>query len=176
MLAQSFYMKDLGQLRYFLGLEIDSNADGIFISQKKYAMDILREHNMLNAKPLQLPLDIHVKLTPDLGDSLPNPLVYQRLLGQLIYLTITRPDICFSVQLLSQYMNKPTTAHLQAAYCLLRYITGSVSQEILLVSQSAAQLTAYCDSDWASCPVSRRLTTGYCIFLGTSPVFWRSKN
>lgn len=70
-------------------------------------MDILREHNMLGAKPLQLPLDSHLKLTPDLGDILPNLAVYQRLLGQLIYLTITRPDICFSVQLLSQYMNKP---------------------------------------------------------------------
>lgn len=175
MLAQNFHMKDLGQLRYFLGLEIDSNEDGIFISQKKYAMDILREHNMLRAKPLQLPLDTHIKLTPDMGDPLPNPAVYQRLLGQLIYLTITRPDLCFSVQLLSQYMNKPTTSHLQAAYRVLRYLSGSVSQGILLASQSAAQLTAYCDSDWASCPVSRRSTTGYCIFFGASPVSWKSK-
>lgn len=106
MLSMNFHMKDLGQLRYFLGLEIDSSENGIFISQKKYALDILKEHKMLHSKPLQLPLDTHIKLTPDLGNPLPNPAIYQRLLGQLIYLTITRPDICFSVQLLSQYMNK----------------------------------------------------------------------
>lgn len=125
-------MKDLGQLRYFLGLKVDHSTDGIFLSQRKYTIDILKENNLLNARPLQLPLNSHVKLTPDLGDPLPNPLVYQRLLGQLIYLTITRPDICFSVQLLSQYTNKPTTVHLQAAYRLLRYLAGSKSQGILL--------------------------------------------
>lgn len=94
LLAQNFYMKDLGQLRYFLGLEIYSSADGIFVSQRKYTVDILKEHKLLNAKPLQLSLNSHLKLTPDLGDPLPKPDVYQRLLGKLIYLTITRPDIC----------------------------------------------------------------------------------
>lgn len=152
-LSHKFHMKDLGQVRYFLGLEIDRSLQGIFISQKKYTTDILKEHRLLNAKPLQLPLDSHIKLTPDIGDLLPNPTVYQRLLGQLIYLTITRPDICFTVQLLSQYMNKPTTVHIQAALRLLRYLSGSLSQGILLASSSAAKLTAYCDSDWASCPV-----------------------
>lgn len=111
MLSQFFQMKDLGQLRYFLGIEIDRTEAGIFMCQKKYTMDILKEHKLLHAKPLQLPLDSHVKLSPDLGDPLPNPLIFQRLLGQLIYLTITRPDISFSVQLLSQFMNKP------AHYC-----------------------------------------------------------
>lgn len=173
LLAQNFHMTNLGQLRYFLGLKIDSSSDGIFISQRKYTIDILKEHNLLNAKPLQLPLDSHLKLTPDLGDSLPNPTDYQRLLGQLIYLTVTRPDIYFSVQLLSQYMNKSTIVHLQAAYRLLRYLTGTKCQGLLLASNSAAKLIAYYDSDWAACPVTRRSTMGYCIFLGDSPIFWK---
>lgn len=173
MLSQTFHMKDLGHLRYFLGLEIDHNTDGIFISQRKYNMDILHEHNKLGAKPLQLPIDLHLKLTPDLDDPLPTQAVYQRLLGQLIYLTITRLYICFSIQLLSQYMNKPTTLHLQVAYRLLRYLTGSRSQNIHLASQSAAHLTAYCDSDWVSCPISRHSTTGYCIFLSNAPISWK---
>lgn len=135
----------------------------------------MKEHKLLNAKPLQLPLDSHIKLSPDIGDPLPNPTTYQRLLGQLIYLTITRPDICFTVQLLSQYMNKPTTVHFQVALRLLRYLSGSVSQGILLASNSAAKLTAFCDNDWAYCPVSRRSTTGYCVFLGESPISWKSK-
>lgn len=96
-------------------------------------------------------------------------------MGKLIYLTITRPDICFTVQLLSQFMQTPTTVHLQAAKRLLRYLVGSASQGILLASSSAAQLTAFCDSDWASCPTTRRSTTGYCIFLGDSPISWKAK-
>lgn len=162
-------------MRYFLGLEIDTSVDGIFISQRNYTIDILKEHNLLNAKRLQLPLDTHIKHTPDLGDPLLKPDVYQRLLGKLIYLTITRPDICFSVQLLSQYMNKPSTTHLQAAFRVLRYLAGTTSQGILLDSKSVAQLTAFCDRDWATCPVSRGSTTWYCIFLGDSPISWKSK-
>ena len=174
-LSQTFHMKDLGDLRYFLGIEIDRNNDGIFLCQKKYTSDILSEFGMNNCKPLQLPLDTHLKLTPEKGDPLPDSTVYQRLIGKLIYLTITRPDICFSVQLLSQFMQKPTTVHLQSAKRVLRYLSGTISQGILLASESAAKLTAFCDSDWASCAITRRSTSGYCIFLGDSPISWKAK-
>lgn len=174
-LAQNFHMKDLGNLRYFLGIEISRSADGIFLCQKKYTSDIISEFGMAGKKPLQLPMDIHLKLCPEKGDILADPSLYQRLVGKLIYLTITRPDISFSVQLLSQYMHQPTTIHLQAAKRLLRYLIGTKSQGLLLASSSSAQLTAYCDSDWASCPVTRRSTSGYCIFLGESPISWKAK-
>lgn len=118
---------------------------------------------------------IAIKLTPEKGELLSDPSVYQRLIGKLIYLTITRPDICFSVQLLSQFMQNPTTTHLQAAKRVLRYLLGTLSQGILLASSSAAKLTAYCDSDWAGCPTTRRSTSGYCIFLGQSPISWKAK-
>lgn len=175
MLSTKFHMKDLGPISYFLGLEVDRSSSGFFISQKKYTLDLLKEHGLLNCKPLSLPMDSHVKLTPTVGDPLPNPIPYQRLLGKLIYLTITRPDISFTVHTLSQYMNAPTNVHLQAAKRLLRYLAGSPSQGILLASSSAARLTAYCDSDWASCLATRKSTTGYCIFLGDSPISWKSK-
>lgn len=170
LLSQNFHMKDLGDLRYFLGIEIDRTADGIFLCQKKYTTNILAELGMTNCKPLQLPLDIHLKLTPKKGDPLPNPTVYQKLIGKLIYLTITRPDICFSVQLLSQFMQSPTTVHFQSVKQVLRYLSGTLTKGVLLASESAAQLTAFCDSDWASCPMTRRSTSGYCIFLGKSPI------
>lgn len=175
MLSQSFHMKDLGPLHYFLGIEISRSKAGFFLSQKKYTADILKEFGMSNSKPLQLPLDSHLKLTPDKGDLLPDPGVYQRLLGKLIYLTITRPDILYSVQLLTQFMQAPTTVHMQTTRRVLRYLIGTSDQGLLLASTSAAQLTAYCDSDWASCPITRRSTTGYCIFLGQSPVSWKTK-
>lgn len=111
MLAKTFHMKDLGPLRYFLGLEIDRTASGIFLCQKKYTLDIIKEHGLENARPLQLPMDANIKLSTEKGDPLSNPVVYQRLVGKLIYLTITRPDICFIVQLLFQFMQSPTTVH-----------------------------------------------------------------
>lgn len=115
-------------------------------------------------KPLQLPMDIHLKFTPEKGDMLTDPTVYQRLLEKLIYLTITRPYITFSVQLPSQYMHQPTTTHLQDAKRLLRYLIGNASQGILLASGSSAQLTTYCDNYWASFTFTPRSTSGYCIF------------
>ncbi|KNA13496.1 hypothetical protein SOVF_116290 [Spinacia oleracea] len=175
MMSNTFHMKDLGELKYFLGLEIDRTAAGFFISHKKYAEELLKEHNLTDCKPLQLPMDPNLKLTADKGDVLPSPTPYQRLVGRLIYLTITRPDISFTVQFLSQFMQQPTSVHMQAAIRLLRYISGNVSQGVLLASSSGATLTAYCDSDWASCPISRRSTTGYCIFLGHLPVSWKAK-
>ncbi|XP_056695762.1 uncharacterized mitochondrial protein AtMg00810-like [Spinacia oleracea] len=174
-LSSQFHMKDLGELRYFLGLEVDRPKEGIFLSQKKYTLDLLAEYGLTGCKPLKLPMDSHLKLTPDSGDVLENPEQFQKLVGKLIYLTITRPDISFTVHILSKFMHKPTTVHLQAAKRVLRYLAGSTDQGILLANTSAAKLTAYCDSDWAGCPSTRRSTSGFCILLGNSPISWKSK-
>ncbi|XP_048504111.1 uncharacterized mitochondrial protein AtMg00810-like [Beta vulgaris subsp. vulgaris] len=168
-------MKDLGALRYFLGIEVDRSNQGFFLSQKKYATDLVKEYGMHKARPVRLPLEANIKLTADLGDPLPHLTEYQRLVGRLIYLTITRPDITYAVHILSQFMHKPTTVHMQAAKRVLRYINNSPGQGILLASHSGAQLTAYCDSDWAGCPMTRRSTTGFCLLLGSSPLSWKSK-
>nr|GFA69286.1 cysteine-rich RLK (receptor-like protein kinase) 8 [Tanacetum cinerariifolium] len=96
-------------------------------------------------------------------------------IGQLIYLTVTRPDICYRVQLLSQFIQSPTSVHMQAVKHLLRYLLNSPGQGILLAHDSAVQLKACCDSDLASCPMTRRSTTGYCILLGDSPASWKAR-
>ena len=174
-LSSHFRMKDLGEVNYFLGLEIDRSQAGIFMSQKKYVMDMIKEFGMSNATSLKLPMDTHMSLTPDKGEPLDDPQPYQRLLGKLIYLTITRPDLSFPVHHLAQFMQKPTNVHMQAAKRILRYLIGNPEQGILLASSSAAELTAYCDSDWASCPTTRKSTSGYCVLLGNSPVSWKTK-
>lgn len=175
-LHSQFNMKDLGELHYFLGIEVSRNDEGIFISQRKYTMDLLSEHKMEKVKPLRLPLDSHCKLTHETGSPLANPTDYQHLVGKLNYLTITRPDIMFAVHTLSQFMQKPTSAHMQAAKRVLRYLAGVPSQGILFASKHSAQLTAYSDSDWASCPISRTSTTGFCIILlGDSLISWKTK-
>lgn len=112
-------------------------------------------------------MDTHLKLTPTKGDLIFDPQPYQRLLGKLIYLTVTRPEITFSVHILSQFMQRPTTVHMQAAK---RMLNGNPGQGILLANSSAAQLQAYSDSDGAICPVTRRSTSGFCLLLGNSPV------
>lgn len=168
-------MKDLGSLYYFLGIEVDRSPTGIFLSQYKYVTDLLKEYKLLSSKPLKLPLDPNLKLTHNYGDPLPYIPAYQQLICKLIYLTLTRPDIAFAIHTLSQFMHQPTTVHMQAAKRVLRYLSNNPSQGILLSSSFAAHLIAYCDSDWASCPISRRSTTGFCILLGESPISWKSK-
>ena len=143
--------------------------------QRKYTLDLLQEMHMLNAKPLQLPMGSHLKLSAYGGKRLSDPEVYRRLIGKLIYLTITRPDISFAVQVLSQYMHEPAEEHLAAAKHVLRYLKSNPGQGILLSSQSMLKLARFCDSDWGSCGDSRKSTTGFCILLGHSPISWKVK-
>ena len=97
------------------------------------------------------------------------------MIGKLIYLTITRPDIAFAVQVLSQFMHDPTEEHLAAAKHVLRYLKGTQGQGILFSGNTAMTLTGFCDSDWGSCSDSRKSTTGFCILLGSSPISWKVK-
>ncbi|XP_019226234.1 PREDICTED: uncharacterized protein LOC109207715 [Nicotiana attenuata] len=93
---------------------------------------------------------------------------YQKLIGKLLYLTITRPDISFAVQVLSQFMQHPKESHMEAALRVVKYVKGNPGLEILLKGGATDKLTAYCDSDWAACPNNRRSVTGYVVKLGDS--------
>ena len=109
------------------------------------------------------------------GELLSDSSVYYRLIGRLMYLTISRPDITYVVTKLSQYMSQPWVLHLNALHHLLRYLKSSLGQGLLFSSSSQLKLMAYADADWGNCPDTRRSVTGYCVFLGNSLVSWKSK-
>ncbi|GJU20567.1 retrovirus-related pol polyprotein from transposon RE1 [Tanacetum coccineum] len=142
LLDLTFSIKDLGSLHYYLGIEILQNSTGLVMSQRKYALDLLQSVDILNHKPSTIHMTLIKTLNATDDIPLTDPSHYRTLVGKLIYLTITRPDISFAAQALS----------------------------------SPLKLSAYCDSDWAACPISIRSITGYAVFLGPYLISWTSKN
>ncbi|XP_070005204.1 uncharacterized mitochondrial protein AtMg00810-like [Nicotiana sylvestris] len=153
---------------------------GILLNQRKYALSLISKVGLSGAKPTSSPLEQNQKLTTvdywATGDEeLQDICAYQKLIGKLIYLTITRPDICFVVQVLSQFMHHPKQSHLEAALRVVRYIKGCPGRGVLMKRKLVEQVIDYCDSDWAACPNTRRSVTGYVVKMGDSLISWKSK-
>ncbi|KAJ0754023.1 putative RNA-directed DNA polymerase [Helianthus annuus] len=178
LLQSKFLIKDLGLLKYFLGIEVIRSSQGICLSQRKYCLDLLAEFGLTGCKPVNTPIEQNYSVVSSCKQN-DEPLLditgYQKLIGKLIYLSHTRPDISYSVQFLSQFMHKPSKSHLQIALRLLRYLKKSPGKGILFTKGTSFDLTAYADSDWGKCVETRRSVTGFCIFLGNSLVSWKSK-
>ncbi|XP_057514198.1 uncharacterized mitochondrial protein AtMg00810-like [Actinidia eriantha] len=174
-LANEFEIKDLGKLKYFLGIEIAHSKQGIFISQQKYIIDLLKETGKLACKPVSTPIEPNHKLGEAEEDIAVNREMYQRLVGRLIYLSHTRPDIAYAVSVISQFMHNPKEIHLQAVDRVLQYLKGSPGKGILFKRGDEMILETYTDADYAGSVIDRRSTSGYCTFLGGNLVTWRSK-
>ncbi|GJV92323.1 ribonuclease H-like domain-containing protein [Tanacetum coccineum] len=173
-LHQEFAMTDLGQLNYFLGISVKRDSSGLFLSQKKYAIEILDRAHMDNCNPCRTPIDTESKLGSD-GDPVSDPTLYRSLAGSLQYLTFTRQDISYAVQQVCLYMHDPREPHFLALKRIMWYVRGTLDYGLQLFSSSTTDLVAYSDADWAGCPTTRRSTSGYCVFLGNNLLSWSSK-
>ena len=168
-------MKDLGYLSYFLGLEITHSTDGLYTTQAKYASNLLSRAGFTDSKTVDTPVELNAHLTPSGGKPLSNPSLYRRLVGSLVYLTVTHPDISYAIHQVSQYLSAPRSTHYAAVLCILRYLKGILFYGIFYSAQSPLILRAFSDTDWAGDPTDRRSTTCYFFLLGSSLISWRSK-
>ncbi|KAL8153808.1 hypothetical protein V2J09_011568 [Rumex salicifolius] len=131
-LSNRFSLKDTGNLSYFLGVEVQPHPRGLFLSQRKYITDVLHKANMTDCKPVSTPLNASTRLTRNSGTILASPTEYRMLLGSLQYLSLTRPDVAFAVNKLSQFMHSPTTDHWAALKRLLRFLNGILDTGLVI--------------------------------------------
>lgn len=175
----------MGPPKYFLSIEIARSNEGICLSQRKFVLEIISDAGLSGCKPAAVPIEQNIKLTtyeyavsyssPNEDSLLKDPSGYQRLVGKLIYLTMTRPDICYAVQILSQFMHNPKQSHMNAALKVVKHLKGCTRLGILLSQDCNMKMTTYCDTDYATYPMTRRSITGFCIKLGKSLISWKTK-
>ncbi|WMV48365.1 hypothetical protein MTR67_041750, partial [Solanum verrucosum] len=138
----------------------------------QFTLDLLAEFDCLDARPASSPLDPTLKLTSTCGPPLSDPTIYRRLTGKLNFLS---PNLSFAVQSLSEFMQSPCSRHYQATLHTLRYLCHDPGIGLFMSPASSFQILAYCNSDWATCPESRRSVSGFFLSLGGSPISWKSK-
>jgi histone deacetylase 1/2 len=168
-------MKDLGSLNYFLGISVTRHKGGLFLSQRKYAEEIIDRAGMVSCKPSPTPVDTKPKVSAKTDNPFKDPKKYRSLAGALQYLTFTRPDISYAVQQICLHMHDPRDEHMNALKRIIRYVQGTLHLGLHLYPSSVADLVSYTDADWGGCPDTRRSTSGYCVFLGDNLISWSSK-
>ncbi|KAJ9552385.1 hypothetical protein OSB04_016430 [Centaurea solstitialis] len=174
-LNEKFSIKDLGILKYFLGIEVARTSDGLVLSQRKFTLDILKDSGMQGSRPSLFPIEQNLKIDQDESQPKVDANQYRRMIGRLLYLQATRPDIAYSVNVLSQFVADPRQNHLDALTRILRYLKATPGQGIILPRTGGTILSAYSDSDWLGCPLTRRSRTGYLLLLGGAPISWKTK-
>jgi histone deacetylase 1/2 len=175
-LRTDFALKDLGQMSYFLGIEVKKVKEGIFLSQQKYAFDIVKRANMHLCKPLNTPLSPSEKLSVETGTKLgvQDSTTYRSLVGALQYLTLTRPNLSFPVNKVCQF-HAPTTEHWTTVKRILRYVKRTLGYGLKIQKSPSMTVSAFFDADWAGSIDDRRSTSGFCVFLGPNLISWSAR-
>jgi hypothetical protein len=168
-------MSMIVELMYFLGFQVKQMKDGNFLSQEKYTKDLLKRFNMEKCKPIKTPMPTNGHLDLDEGGNPVDQTLYRSMIGSLLYLTVSRPDIMFSVCMCARFQSNPKKAHLRAVKRILRYLKHTPSVGLWYPEGATFGLIGYSDSDYAGCKIDGKSTSGLCHLLGRSLVSWTSK-
>jgi len=174
-MQSEFEMSLVGELTYFLGLQVKQMEDMIFISQSKYAKNIVKKFGLDNASHKRTPAATHLKLSKDENGVVVDQSLYRSMSGSLLYLTTSRPDKTFDVGVCARYQAEPKMSHLIQVKRILKYINGTTNYGILYSHSENSRLVGYCDADWEGSADDRKSTSGGCFFLGNNLVSRFSK-
>jgi hypothetical protein len=174
-MIKRFEMSMMGELNFFLGFKVKQLKEGTFLCQTKYTHDILNKFNMEHAKPIKTPMGTNGHLDLDIGGKSVDQKVYRSMIGSLLYLCASRPDIMLNVCLCARFQSNPKECHLRAAKRIMRYLVHTSHLGLWYPKGSNFKLVGYSDADYAGCKIDRKSTSGTCQFLGKSLVSWASK-
>ncbi|KAJ9536231.1 hypothetical protein OSB04_un000597 [Centaurea solstitialis] len=175
LMKSEYKMSMMGELTFFLGLQIKQSEKGIFINQGKYVHDMLKKFDLTSCTPMKTPMAPPLTLDKDSKGKPVDVTLYRGMIGSLLYLTASRPDIMYSTCLCARYQAEPKESHLTAVKRIFRYLKGTPNLGLWYSKDSGFDLTAYSDSDFAGCKIDRKSTTGGCHLLGGKLVSWTSK-
>ncbi|GJU07931.1 putative ribonuclease H-like domain-containing protein [Tanacetum coccineum] len=175
MMHKKFQMSSMGELTFFLGLQVKQKEDGIFISQDKYVTEILKKFGFSDVKTASTPMETHKPLLKDADGEDVDEHLYRSMIGSLMYLTSSRPDIMFAVCACARFQVNPKSSHLHAVKRIFRYLKGQPKLGLWYPKDSPFDLVAYTDSDYAGASLDRKSTTGGCQFLGCRLISWQCK-
>jgi len=174
-LHDRFAMTDMGLLHYFLGLEVSQSDSGIKMAQSKYALDLLTRFQMTDCKSAGSPFLSGVRMEDGVDTPLVDNTLYRQLVGSLLYLTHTRPDLSYAVGVVARFMQEPHELHWKSAKRILRYVKGTSSFGIFYAADCPLTLVGYTDSDWVGDRIDRKSTSGYVFSFSLGPLCWSSK-
>ncbi|KAB2612682.1 hypothetical protein D8674_034998 [Pyrus ussuriensis x Pyrus communis] len=164
-----------GELNFFLGLQVKQSEDGIFVFQTKYASELVKKFGLHSAKPVSNPMATTTKLHKDPNGKSVDQTLYRSMIGSLLYLTASRPDISFSVGACARYQADPKESHLETVKRIIRYVSGTIDYGLHYSFETNSEIAGFSDADWAGNADDRKSTSGGCFYVGNNLVAWHSK-
>ncbi|XP_057770881.1 uncharacterized mitochondrial protein AtMg00810-like [Salvia miltiorrhiza] len=171
-MTSKFQMSMMGEMSFFLGLQVKQTKEGILINQSKYAKELINKFEVQHMKTVKIPMNTNWKLDPEKVEKSVSPTKYREIIGSLIYLTASRPDIAFAVGVCARYQSDPKEAHIDATKRMLRYIKGTPNIGLWYPANDDFKLIGYTDLDFARCAIDRKSTFETCQFLGSKLISW----
>lgn len=173
-MESEFEISLVGELTFFLGLDIKQTKEGIYVHQSRYAMNVLKKFNMENSKEISTPMAQSTSFGSDERGKSMDLKYYRSAIGSLLYLTVSRPDILFAVSMCARYQSCAKESHLSAVKKIMRYLKGTIKVGLWYPRTESFDLVGYTDSDYVGCKLDRKSTSGGCQFLGSTLVSWLS--